>query len=70
MARWSIVSRAGRDWGIWDGDTPEEALLRCHRDAGYGSDQVRLDGGQLRFADQDAKELLGDVCDWDIREVD
>ena len=55
--------------GLWQGETASEALLACHREAGYGENAVWLDeGGELQFAGTDYRELCGDVEDWDIRE--
>ena len=66
---YSISSTQGTDFGIWEGDSKAEALLALHRDARYGKDKVWLEDGELRFKDEDYRQLIGGVSDWHVRPV-
>jgi len=64
--QYRIISEAGVDHGVWDGDTPAEALAAQHTDAGYpcvaNGDDVRfLDDSHL---DADGGSIAGYVDDW------
>ena len=68
--KYQISANSGNVMGIFSGDTPAEALLACHREAGYGEDVVWLHkDGKLAFADDDAWDLCGGVDDWFVEEV-
>ena len=71
MRKFRITSKSGEDHGIYEADTPQDALLALHRDAGYGPDRVWLDTyGYLEFGDGGLRNTLcGDVEDWNIEEV-
>lgn len=34
-ARYRITARSGHDYGVYEADSPEAAILAMHRDAGY-----------------------------------
>lgn len=66
MTKFNITSRAGVDFGIWDGETKAEALAALHREAGY---ECRVEGDDVAFDDEDTERLCGHVADWHIGEV-
>lgn len=71
MHTYRIVSEAGIDMGLWQGETAAEALLALHRDAGYSEQQVWLGGdGELHFDSDDTRELCGGIDDWLTEMVD
>ena len=68
---WRIESKAGVNHGTWTGDTPAEALVRMHREAGYDV-QVLIDrtGTEtLLFASDEDAEICGGLDDWHIGEA-
>lgn len=69
MSRYQIYSKAAVDMGIWEGDTEAHALLAMLRDAGYGPDQVWLDGEDLFFAAEDYEKMCGRRDAWLIRQA-
>ena len=71
MTTYAIYSKQGADFGLWTAATEAAALYDMHEDAGYGH-VVSYDDMQdkLLFLDDDTKEFLGDVEDWDIEVVD
>lgn len=66
---YSIHSTQGADFGEWEGDSKAEALLKNHREAGYGPDKVWLEDGKLKFKDDDYKREIGGVDDWHVEPV-
>ncbi len=67
---YQIWSKAGAYYGTWEADSPSEALLQLHREAGYSESVVRLNAhGRLNFATSEDRRLFGDIGDWDIEEV-
>ena len=67
--KYQITSKASVDMGIFDGESPEEALLSMHRDARCGPAVVRIEDGRLVFGSDEDRELCGDVEDWIIKEA-
>ncbi len=69
-ASYHIISRSGADFGVYEGSTPAEALLHMFERAGYSTHiaerKVWLEDGELRYADQETRLLLGDISDWII----
>lgn len=39
MATYKITSKAGIEFGTYEGDSAEDAIRAMHRDAGYASDE-------------------------------
>ena len=69
MAKYSISSISGEDYGTFEGRTPHEALVELHHDAGY-TDVKLGDGGHfIIFPDAATKALCGDVKHWHITKV-
>jgi|15BtaG_2_1085339.scaffolds.fasta_scaffold00558_27 hypothetical protein len=69
MSNYQVSANSGNIMGTYEGNTPAEALLLCHRDAGYGEDQVWLDkDGGIVFIDEDTRILCGDLNDWFVEE--
>lgn len=65
-----ISSKAGADFGIWEGDSPAQALLALHRDAEYGPDIVWLEDDAFVFATEEDRELIGGLSSWTVREIE
>ena len=57
MKKWQITSKAGVVFGVYEGETPEEAFAA-----------MVADGGDA--CDVDGRSTAGTVDDWIIREVD
>ena len=77
MTTYRITSKAGGAHGIWDADSPAEALLALLRDAGYGENTVWVEDDHLTFSDDGTpqsgatyREMCGDLDDWLIEEVE
>jgi hypothetical protein len=69
MREYRIHSKAGGDFGVWQGETPADALLALHRDAGYGPEVCWVEG-ELRFRSASERELLGDCGVWSVEEIE
>ena len=69
MATFNISSAFNVDYGQWSGDTPADALLALHREAGYDENQVWLEDGELQFKNEEYRRLIGDTSDWQIERV-
>lgn len=56
----------GINYGTYDGDTPNEAIVAMFYDAGYGDDVVWLtDDDEIEICNDEYRELLGDC--WTAR---
>lgn len=67
---YSISSTQGVDFGTWKGDSKAEALLKNHREAGYDEDEVWLEDGELKFKNEEYRQLIGDVSDWHVDPIE
>jgi len=74
MALYQITSKAGVDFGVCEARSEAEALFLRHLDAGYTHGEVRLadatEDHALIFRDDESRNLLGDLGDWDVEEVE
>lgn len=68
MSKYVIYSKSGDCYGIWEGESAVDVLLRMHRDAGYDSSTVWVEDGEMCFKDEEYRKMCGDVDRWDIRE--
>ena len=66
MTTYQITSTQGTDFGTYTADSPEQALVQLHRDAGYN---VRFVDGQIVYPDPHTAGLCGGADDWHIEEV-
>ena len=64
MTAYRITSKPGADHGVYEGQTPADALAALHNDAGY--DVHVGDDGELVFASEDDRDLCGTISDWHI----
>lgn len=70
MQAYRIESKAGEICGTYHGETPAEALLAMHREAGYGPDDAWIEDDELCFRDDDTREMCGDTTAWIIKRQD
>lgn len=64
--QYRITSRAGKDYGLYSGTNPTQALAALHRAAGY---RVSAVDDQLQFPDEETRRICGDIKDWIVEEV-
>lgn len=57
MSKWRITSRAGVEYGVYEGETREEAFEKMVAEAGDG-------------VDSDGNRTAGSASDWIIEEVE
>jgi hypothetical protein len=57
MTMWQVTSSAGVDMGVYEGETPADALDAMARDAGYKSQADATDSGISPFEGTVAREM-------------
>jgi hypothetical protein len=69
MRKFFITSKAGVEYGIYEGRTEAEALCSLHREAGYSGVKYDAEDDWIEWPNDETERLCGDVDAWTIEDI-